>query len=241
MPSAGKSAALYSAGYDLSAHFRSGSISGEAGVEDGTTWGDNSHEYVPTLLDHAASFSGFFDGTATTGLDALLAAALGGNDAPIMAWLPNGGATAGDRGYGIVADVTSYEVNDEVDGLIEVSAEVQGNGWFPVLVITPKATFTATDTGAARDGLAANTTGGSGFLQVFSVSAGDTIDAVIQDSADGSTGWTTICTFAQVTAGNVSGQRVAITGTIRRYTRAVLTLGGAGISIVAAVQLHRAP
>ena len=48
--------------------------------------------------------------------------------------------------------------------------------------------------------------------------------------------------FAQVTAAMaVSGQRVAISGTIRRYTRAVLTLGGAAISIVAAVQLNRAP
>ena len=209
-------------------------------MEDSTTWGDNSHEYVHTLRDHVAAFSGFFDGTVTTGLDALFAAALGSDNSPIMIWLPAGDG-GGNRGYGIVADETSYEIADEVDGLIEVSAEMQGNGWYDGIMLTGKATFTSTNTGTARDGGAASTTGGDGFLEVFSVSAGDTIDATIQDSADGSTDWQTIATFAQVTAGNVSGQRVVIAGTIRRYTRAVFTLGGASISIVAAALLHRNP
>lgn len=239
---AGKSAKLYAGGIDLSAYFRSGSISGEAAVEQSTVWGANSHTYVPTLLDHTAAFSGFFDGAADA-VDEELAAALGGADTPIMAWLP-AGDVAGNRAYAIVPDVTGYEISDEVDGLIEVSAEVQGNGWYPAVVLAAKATSATPGTfeTLAVDNGAATTAGGSGFIQIFSVSAGDTIDAVIQDSADGSTGWATIATFTQGTAANAPrAERVAISGTIRRYTRVQLVIAGASISIVSAVQLHRSP
>lgn len=241
---AGKTAALYSNGVDLSAYFRSGSVAGSASVEDSTTWGPSvaSRAYTPTLLDSTASFGGFFDGSADA-VDEELHAALGAATDPILAWLPSGDVLAA-RGYEIVADLTGYEVDDEVDGLVEVAAEVQGNGWYPVVVLAPKASRSSTLTGTAVDNGAATTNGGTGFLHVFSVSAGDTIDGVIQDSADGSTDWQTICTFAQVTdAGDPQAQKVVIAAgsTIRRYTRAVLTLAGASIAIVAACQLHRSP
>lgn len=239
---AGKTAALYSGGIDLSGYFRSGSINGVAAVEDSTVWGaaTAAHAYTPTLLDHTAAFGGFFEGGADK-VDEELAAALGTDSTPIMVWLPAGDAV-GNRAFPIMADTTAYEITDEVDGLIEVSAEVQGNGWYPGIVLAAKATYTSTSTGAAQDNSASSANGGDAFLQIFSVSAGDTIDAVVQDSADGSTDWQAIATFTQGTdANDPQAQRVVIAGTIRRYTRAVLTLGGASISIVAAVQLHRNP
>jgi hypothetical protein len=238
---AGKDAALYVNGYDLSTQFRQGAVTGTADVEDSTTWGSDSHTYVETLLDSSGAFSGFFAGGAGS-VDEVLEAALDSATAPVACWFPAGDTAVGDRGYGIVASETAYEISDEVEGLAAVTSELQGNGWYPVVSLAPKATRSSTYTGAAHDGGAASSNGGMAFLEVFSVSASDTIDGVIQDSADGVSGWATIATFSQVTdANDPQAQAVAISGTIRRYTRAVLTLAGGSISIVAAAALHRTP
>jgi hypothetical protein len=48
----------------------------------------------------------------------------------------------------------------------------------------------------------------------------------IEDSADGSTNWTTIGTFATVTG--LTSERLVIAGTVRRYLRVVDNVTGTG-------------
>src|SRR5690606_18266378 len=77
------------------------------------------------------------------------------------------------------------------------------------------------------DGGAATSDGGAAYLFVTDLAGITAVDVVIEDSADGSTGWATIATFAQVTADN-AGQRVEITGAIKQHTRASIDVTGTG-------------
>jgi hypothetical protein len=69
------------------------------------------------------------------------------------------------------------------------------------------------------------------ILTVGTITTG-TIDAVIEDSADGATGWATVpgCTFTQIAdAGSdttVCGTLKVNTGTVKQYVRLAVTKGG---------------
>ena len=86
---------------------------------------------------------------------------------------------------------------------------------------------TANQNGAAQNNGAASTNGGEGFLEVTAYSGFTSVVVKVQDSADGSTGWADILTFATVTVGPTQ-ERVAIAGTVRQYTRYTIAVTGAG-------------
>lgn len=72
---------------------------------------------------------------------------------------------------------------------------------------------------------------GVGVLSVPVGAASATVDAKIQGSADGSTGWTDVCTFTQVAAA-ASGHQFKKVDMKYRYYRTVVTLGAAvGFSV----------
>jgi hypothetical protein len=96
---------------------------------------------------------------------------------------------------------------------------------------------TADGNGAAVDQGAQTTTGGIAHLHVTGMSASDSIVVTIEDSANGSTGWATVGTFASKAA--VGAERIVIPGTIKRYVRAVWDVTGAGVSIPFLVALAR--
>lgn len=88
------------------------------------------------------------------------------------------------------------------------------------------AAITIDTTGTARDLTASSDAGGVAQLHVTAYS-GLTSDVItVQDSADGSTGWLTIATFTTVTG--LTSERVAVTGTVRRYLRVVDDVTGTG-------------
>lgn len=106
-----------------------------------------------------------------------------------------------------------------------------------VFMLRPQAA-TSTQTGAAIDTLGYNSA--SAALEVGAVSGTTpTLDATIQESADGSTGWTTIETYTQVTASNNSQvKRIEGLGTSRkRYLRTVATIAGTSPSFALAINL----
>ena len=98
---------------------------------------------------------------------------------------------------------------------------------------------TATGNSSALNNGSASSNGGVGHLHVTANSGtSQTLDVTIEDSADGSSGWATILTFTQVTTTN-GAQRVAITGTVRQYIRAVYTIGGTSPSYTLGVTFAR--
>jgi hypothetical protein len=118
---AAKVAYLSHNGNNISTKCRSISFPREADVVDTTTFTANAHAYTPTLLDGTITASGPWDAT----LDGYLAPDLGVSRTVIYG--PQG-STASDQRYTATAILTSYEVSDEVDGVIEWTAEWQISG-----------------------------------------------------------------------------------------------------------------
>lgn len=106
-----------------------------------------------------------------------------------------------------------------------------------VFMLRPQAA-TSTQTGSAIDTLGYNSA--SVALEVGAVSGtSPTLDVAIEESADGSTGWTNVASFTQVTASNNSQvKRVDGLGTSRkRYLRAVATIAGTSPSFALSVNI----
>jgi hypothetical protein len=124
---------------------------------------------------------------------------------------------------------TSVEVESPADGLSTISIEGMSDVGLDLgyqLGDWDAATTGDGDT-AVLDGGAASASGGAAYLFITDFTGITAADVIIEDSADGSTGWATIATFTQVTATD-SGERVEITGTIRQHTRASTDVTGTG-------------
>lgn len=221
----GKGTRVYLNGYDLSAFFRSASLSATKEVAETTTFGDNDKEYVAGLRDATMSLEGLFDG-AVSAVDEVLKAALDAEPSRVT-YFPEGDAN-GNRAYGMQGNVTSHETDSPLDDVVAATAEIQSNvGPESILVHHALGAETIDFTSTNFDGVAATTNGGVGYLHVTAYSGFTNVVVTIEDSADGATGWATILTFATITASRVT-DRVAIAGTVKRHTRVLINVTGTG-------------
>lgn len=220
----GKSTKVFINGYDLSAYFKGSTISGKADTAETTCYGGTAKAYIAGLKDATIKLEGLFEATANGIVDTLHAAL--GQDNGIFSIFPDGDAI-GKIGFCSKGTEPSYEVDSPVADVVSVSAEVQSSvGAEMVLSHHAMGAATVDGNGSAVDGAASSANGGVGYLHVSAFSGLTNLIVTIEDSADGATGWATILTFATVTA--VTKERVAITGTVRRYTRAVTNVTGTG-------------
>lgn len=136
------------------------------------------------------------------------------------------GALIGNAGaacYGLQID---YNPTRGQDGSLSFAVAVQSDGygleWGEQLTNWVRTDTTGTN-GASLDGGAATTNGAQFYLHMTSVT-GTSCTVKIQDSADNSS-WADLsgAAFSAVNAGAVSAQRIAVSGTVRRYLRAVST------------------
>lgn len=86
--------------------------------------------------------------------------------------------------------------------------------------------ITIDGSGSAYDGGASSATGGVAHLHSTAFSGLTSNVVIVEDSATGSSGWATIGTFT--TVAGLTQQRLAIAGTIRRYTRYSTDVTGTG-------------
>jgi len=233
----GSRARVYGGGWDLSAYLNTAAINGQVDTVDVSAFTDTYKRYVAGLKDASFTANGFFDGGSggTTGIDYVLFNALGRDQTPtIWTYYPAGDTTAGDDAYGIKTINTAYDITSDVGDAVRVSTsgQNQSSGGMEALAshLPLTASISSGGTGGTVDGSAASTGGGAGYLQITALNGG-TVTMEIQDSADGSTGWAQILNFSTATAAHAA-ERVSITGTVRRYTRAVwaVTAGTATIS-----------
>lgn len=184
-------------------------------------------ERLPGIGDAHIEFSGFFNRTNShTQLSAM------GTGAQIVtaAFAASVGATSAS----ISGAQETYNVTRGPDGMLATKASFTSYAGYGVQWgnLLTAGTVSATGTGSAYDGTASSANGGAAYLHIFSVTAG-TATVVVQDSADGATGWATIATFTAASVG--TAERQSIGGTIRQYTRYNISGGTA----VIAVSLHR--
>lgn len=226
----GKGTKVYGSGYDLTSFFKKAGVSGEAELPDATTFGNNSKVYGDDgLLDATLKAEGLFayDELELTldKSDEVLAAAL--NQDPSTWAICFAGDVMGYPCDLVSAIEGAYEIEADLGDLVQVSAEAQSKvGKEPGRILHPMGQETATGNGTTYDAGAAGMPtafGGAGYLQVKDVSGGGpSVTVKIQHSADASV-WVDLITFAAVTADH-GHERVAVTGTVNRYLRAIWTI-----------------
>ena len=137
---------------------------------------------------------------------------------------------------------TSVEVESPADGLTTISIEgVSDVGLDLAYQLGDWDTATTADGDTANlNGGAQTTDGGAAYLFVTDLTGLDSVDVIIEDSADGSTGWATIGTFTQVTTDNAA-ERIELAATIKQYTRASIDVAGTGSAkILVGMSRHNA-
>lgn len=184
-----------------------------------TTFGDNGvKRFIPGLATSTVSMSGFLD-------DAVITDQASWTSLDLLTYAPFG-LTVGSRVELVDTYRTTFETGTQVAGVasFDVSAQVDGYTDFGVS-LSDLTAYTSNTNGTTHDGTAATTTGGVAHLHVTAYSGLTNAVITVEDSANAST-WATIGTFSTVTA--VTAQRLEIAGTIRRYTRIVVTVTGTG-------------
>lgn len=134
------------------------------------------------------------------------------------------GASIGSPGAACQGVQVDYNPNRAPDGMLSFTTTVSSDGygleWGEQLTAWMRTDTTATN-GTGYDGGASSSNGAQFYLQANGV-VGTSVTVKIQDSADNSS-WADLsgAAFTAVLAGAVSAQRIAVTGTVRRYLRAV--------------------
>lgn len=97
-----------------------------ASNEDVSTFGTTFVERLQTIKDSTFSLSGFLDNTDTTGQIVIRDAML--NDTDLFFKVLYDGVSASKYGYAQQVVVSSFEISSAVDGVLEVSIELEGTG-----------------------------------------------------------------------------------------------------------------
>jgi len=220
----GRKTRVYINGYDLTGFYRKAESELTREVAESTVFNQDDKTYLPGLRDATASLEGLYDG-ATDGIAEVLHAALSA-DPTLLVVCPQGDAL-GNVAHGLSALATKYALDASKDDIVTLSNEVQSSaGRDRLLVQHALGSEVASGQSASIDNGAASTNGGVGYLHVPDIAGITNLAVIIEDSADNSS-WATILTFAGVTADR-GRERVEITGTVRRYTRARWTFTGTG-------------
>lgn len=124
---------------------------------------------------------------------------------------------------------TSVEVESPADGLTTIAIEGASDVGLDLghQLGDWDTAFTVDGQTAVHDGGAASAEGGAAYLFVTDLTGITAVDVEIEDSTDGSTGWATIGTFAQVTATD-TGLRIELPDDIKQHVRANIDVTGDG-------------
>ncbi len=233
----GRNVAIYINGIDLSGDLNAINPVSEQELADVSTFGTQGHQLFPGLAKDTGTIEAIYNSTEATLFESLIQVS---SSYPMMVCF---GQTVGDPAYGleevmlksngiksIATDVNKASINFDTDN----------HPFEDCRILAPKTSVVATGTGTGYDNTTSTLIGGAGYTQIFGVSTGALILS-IQDSATGAFAGeqTTTCTFASVsTAGVPTAQRVAISGTISRYTRAAWVITGSTCSFAVALKRY---
>ena len=137
------------------------------------------------------------------------------------------GTTRGDTVWAITAKQVNYDWSRNADGSLQGTVQLLGAAGFPLengkLLVAKTTHASATDETGINHG-SQSTVGAVGFLQHFTALTG-TVEYDIEDSSDSTNGvdgiWANLLPFVDVaTPYAATAQRVAVNGTVEKWTRA---------------------
>jgi hypothetical protein len=198
------------------------SVSPEYTVDmlDVTTIADQAKAYIAGQTTGALTFDGFYDVAAHSDLDGWAL-----TNQP-LSYAPQG-FTLGNEvllydvlraGFSVptaASDPVKFSVTAQPTGVIGVGSSLHDLG-----AETSDTNHTSVDSGVTS-----TVAGFVAHLHITAYSGLDDVTVTIEDSANNST-FATIGTFTTATA--IGGERIAASGTVRRYVRAVTDVTGSG-------------
>jgi hypothetical protein len=215
----------------LAAYLTSLTTSTSTDTADATDLTSSAKAYVSGLSDSTIAASGLFEPLFDTPVVAALAAADG---TPVS--IAPAGFAPGSPVVMVSARETSYDISAAVDAVVAANVNVQGDGRLDRGVsLVDLGQVTAAGNGGAVDGSASSSNGGLATLHVTACTG--TLIVKVQHSANGTTGWADLATFA--TATGATSQRVTFAGSVNRYMRASWTLTGASAAATFTTSLAR--
>jgi hypothetical protein len=214
----GSKANVYLNGYDLTLFFRSANIGRTADMAESSAFQTGAKSYVAGMNDATCSMEGLYDGSAAA-IDERLEAILAATTKPILN-VGLGVEAVGTVAHAMECDESSLDVEASTDDVAMITTEFQSSSGAERLLVHKPLTVitTANDgNGTAIDNGAATTAGGVGYLHVTAASGGGTLTVKVQHSVDDAV-YADLITFTPSTA--IGAERVVVTGTVNRYTRA---------------------
>lgn len=230
----GKKARVYLNGFDVSNYFTSAEAPQTGDTAETSGFGDEDKTYVVGQKSGTIRLSGFFDNDAAAGTEKRFVDVIQAATNPIVTVVSE--SLAERRGWAAAAIETSLAKSAAIGAVAAMNAEfISDSGVFNVRTVFARGTLGASTapggTLSSYNGGTATTKGIVGVLHVFGSVSGTPV-YTIQDSADGSSGWATVVTFAGVASAQApQAQIVEVTGTVRAFLRANVTAGTADVYI----------
>lgn len=195
-------------------------ISGGPAALDVTDITQSAYERLGGLRNGGIDFTSYFN--IASGRAHPVLSALPRTDTIVSAAL---GATVGSPCASCQAVQIGYDSTRAADGslLFNVATQSDGYGleWGDLLTAGDRTDVTATASGTGLDGLASSSFGAQFYLHL-SAFTGTSVVVKIQDSADNSS-FTDLSGAAFASKSAAGFERIAVTGTIRRYLRVATT------------------
>jgi len=233
----GKGTVVLSKEFDLSPYLSSVSVSNGVEIPETTTFGSNDRTYIAGHLEGTISFDGYFDGSEDA-IDEILTDALG-NETYSPITVANDGSGVGRRAILLEAVSTTYEVSSPLADVVAITGGANANGGLDYGVqLGTLSAITTTSTGTSVDNGAYSSNGGVGHLHVTANTRSASTVAKIQHSSDNST-WADLISFASIDSSTLTSERVAVTGTVNRYVRALVTPASGTGSITFSIAFSR--
>lgn len=192
---------------------------------------DGVKRFIPGLESSTASMSGFLD--IETAADSAA-----WTTATPLTYAPNG-LSRGTAVQLVDALRASYEVGTPVGSAVSFDLSAQTDGFTDFGVSLKDLAAVTSDTNeTSHDNSASTASGGVGHLHVTAFSGFTSVVFKIQHSTDNSS-WNDLVTFTTATA--VTGERIAVSGTVNRYLRATADVTGTGSVTYQASFARRTP
>lgn len=230
----GKSAVALMSGYRMDNYLNSFDPSLTADTAETTVFNSSNYKsYLGGNKEATFTADGLFDEDT---MDATLNTALGSTAAKVWSFWPQGAST-GNYGIGMECLKTSYDIKTPIDGVVSISIEGQSKiGRDRIVSLFNNSVSSSSGNGNNNDNAAASTIGGVGYIQRTDTGGGTIATAVIQHSS-ATISWATLLSFSAASAR--TGERVAVSGAVKRYTRFKYTLSGTTVAVTANVGFCR--